>query len=117
VDSIDDGIQIDDSDRHIKKAELSTNESSEPHSNMTLERARHSLKHWRPIVLTDAGIEIDESDEQYANAKSSIIESFEPDSNVTAERDLHCQKQNLLRLSTDDGIQIDNNELPKKAQT
>jgi hypothetical protein len=87
--SIDEGIQIDESDEQAANANFSIRESLESGSNVTVERVRHPKKQYLQITSTDEGIQIDESDEQYRNADFSIRASLESDSNVTIEAVRH----------------------------
>jgi hypothetical protein len=79
------GIQIDESDEQLENACRSIRESLEPDSNVTLERARHSWKHFSQTTSTDDGMQIDETDEHSENACFSIRASLELASNVTLE--------------------------------
>jgi hypothetical protein len=78
-------MQIDDSDEQLENASISIDDSFEPDSNVTAERARHWEKHDRQIRQTDAGIQMDETVEQYENVSRLIHESLESDSNITLE--------------------------------
>jgi hypothetical protein len=62
--STEQGIQIDESDEHSKKAQRSMHDSLESDSNVIVERERHRKKHFSQIFSTEQGIQIDESDEQ-----------------------------------------------------
>jgi competence CoiA-like predicted nuclease len=64
----EEGIQIDESDEHLKNAKRSMYESLESDSNVIVERDLQQLKQPWQIFLTEEGIQIDESDEQSVNA-------------------------------------------------
>jgi hypothetical protein len=86
-------MQIDESDRHLAKAELASESSFDPDSNVTVAREEHSEKQPSPMALTDEGMQMDKRDEHLENARSSICPSREPDSNATLARDSQSQKQ------------------------
>jgi hypothetical protein len=103
-------MQIDERDEHLENANLSTDDSLEPDSNMTVERDSDSAKEKAPSSSIEEGTLIDETDAQCEKADWSIDERFEPDSNVTAERLRHGQKHRAPSLTTDDGMQIDESD-------
>jgi hypothetical protein len=59
--STDEGIEIDDSDKHPRNAESSILESLASNSKLTRERFVHDSKHDRQIVWTEEGMTIEES--------------------------------------------------------
>jgi hypothetical protein len=85
-------------------------ESFEPDSKMTAERASHSAKHSHPKYLREEGIRMSESDEQSENAPSSMRDSRDPNPKATHESDRHRQKQHSPTLPTEEGTQIEKSE-------
>jgi hypothetical protein len=79
------GMQIDERDEHREKAQFPMDESREPDSNVTVERAEHSAKHFVSIRSTRNGMQIEESDEHLQNVQLSRRDMLEPDSNTTSE--------------------------------
>jgi hypothetical protein len=73
--STEKGIQIEESDKHLKKTPSSIHERDESGSNVTAESDLQSKKHDLESRSTDDGMQIDESDEQSRNAESPRIET------------------------------------------
>jgi hypothetical protein len=63
------GTQIAQSDEQSENAPAEIHASSEPDSNVTIERDRHPAKHFSHNSLTAAGTQNDESDEHFENEK------------------------------------------------
>jgi hypothetical protein len=61
--STKEGMQIDESEEHSWNASIPIFESFEPVSNVTVERARHPVKHIQPSSSTEEGMQSDESAE------------------------------------------------------
>jgi hypothetical protein len=91
--SIDEGMQIDESNEQRQNADLSICESLEFDSNLTHESSSHGEKQFSPMSSTDEGMQIDESDEQHEKADFSTCESLDFDSNITQERLVQVKKQ------------------------
>jgi hypothetical protein len=82
-------MQVDGSDEQPRNANLSTRESLDPLSKLTVDKALQSQKQFSQMISTDEGIQIDESDEQFPNADFSIRESLDSVSNLTFDRVRH----------------------------
>jgi hypothetical protein len=59
----DEGMQIDVSETQPERARRRKPKSSEPASNVTVERSSHGQKQHSEIRLTDEGIQIDDNEE------------------------------------------------------
>jgi hypothetical protein len=84
-------MQIERSDEQRENPFLEINESFEPDSNFTTERALHFEKQLLQIVSTEEGMQIERSDLQPEKTDRSNDETCERPSNVTPERVLHCE--------------------------
>jgi hypothetical protein len=103
--SIEDGMQMDESDEQETHAEVPMDGRLEPNSNVSTTRDSHRSKQASRTFSTDEGTQNEERDEQPEKAERSIHESLEPDSKVTVERRLHSQQQYSPSALTEAGMQ------------
>jgi hypothetical protein len=90
---MDEGMQIDRSERHDENADSPRLETLHPDSNIKFERREQHAKHSLEIVAIDEGIQIDRSPTQDEKAYSPRIEILHADSNVTFASITHSLKQ------------------------
>jgi hypothetical protein len=68
-------MQIEVREEQSWKAQLAISESVEPGAKLTVDKARHLAKQFKPTVLADRGMQIDKSAVQLQKAPFSMYEN------------------------------------------